>query len=63
VADKNLENGPLQPKGCTDILCCLLFIVFLGAFGAVFVFSLAKGKPQYLAVPYDENGNACGLDD
>ena len=28
--DEELENGPMENRSCTDILCCLLFICFLG---------------------------------
>ena len=26
-----LENGPLDNRSCTDVLCCLLFVAFLAA--------------------------------
>lgn len=26
--DDRLENGPIEDRGCTDILCCLMFIAF-----------------------------------
>ena len=29
--DKSLENGPVDKRECRDILCCLLFLVALGA--------------------------------
>jgi len=26
---KELENGPIYKRGCTDLICCLIFLAFL----------------------------------
>ena len=43
------------------MICCLIFIAFLGgmAFGAVH--GLAKGNPKLLALGWDNAGNGCGF--
>lgn len=33
--DEKLRNGPIADRSCTDIICCLLFFVFLLAMFAV----------------------------
>ena len=58
--DTSLENGPAQDRGCTDIICCIIFLLFLGGWIFIFGYGLAKGKPQALLTPFDESGNGCG---
>ena len=57
-----LENGPVENRGCTDIICCLLFLIFLIAWIVVFAYGLAKGDPSKLFIPYDEDRRGCGYD-
>ena len=33
--NKLLKNGPLENRGCTDILCCIIFLAFWGVMGYV----------------------------
>jgi hypothetical protein len=33
-------NGINQDRGCTDFLCLIVFLVFLGAMGALTVFCI-----------------------
>ena len=35
ISSIELKDGPLSNRRCTDILCCLLFTAFLGAFVAL----------------------------
>lgn len=44
-ADSSLSEGPFENRSCTDILCCLFFIAFLGGMGYVANIGLATGKP------------------
>lgn len=48
-----LKNGPLEERGCTDILCCLLFIIAMGVFAGIAIFGFTKGSPKNLGVPFD----------
>ncbi len=54
--DSNLANGPVENRGCTDILCCLLFIAGVAAFIGIAIDGFRKGQPSKLAVPYDSSG-------
>lgn len=54
--DPALAEGPFENRGCTDILCCLVFIGFLGGMG--FIYSLAMNEdPTKLVDLYDPDGN------
>lgn len=58
--DPGLENGPLNQRGCTDILCCILFIVFTALTIYITATAFSKGDPWRLAQPYDMDANPCG---
>lgn len=58
--DQNLENGPLANRGCTDIICCLIFLLFVGLCIYITATAFSKGNPWNLAQPYDLDGNPCG---
>jgi len=48
-------------RHCTDVLCCVIFVAFIGAMIAVAGYSLQKGNPLILLTPYDSSGNQCGM--
>jgi len=47
-------------RSCTDIPCCILFIVFLLAMLICSGFAISKGNPKRIMTPFDSVGNACG---
>ena len=55
-----LKNGPIQNRGCTDFLCCLLFIVFFAGFAGVHWYGIQNGDPYLLLTTWDYDGNGCG---
>ena len=57
INDPNLKSGPAENRGCTDILCCILFIAFLGAMGYIAMLGMANGKPTQLLDIYDPEGS------
>ena len=59
--EKSLENGPAQSRSITDLICCLLFIIFIGAYIAVFFWGVTKGNPGQLLTPFDEGSHGCGF--
>lgn len=59
--DQDLSNGPIDDRGCTDILFCLIFIGFIVGMVIVGILGFTKGNPNLLIYPYDENSRACGL--
>jgi len=54
------QTGPMENRKCTDILCCMIFLVFTALNGWISVYSFTKGDPYALAQPYDIDNNACG---
>ena len=55
-----LLNGPCQNRGCTDILCCILFTSFILAWLIVGFYGFANGDPIKLTYPFDIDNNQCG---
>jgi len=58
--DDELANGPMQKRHCTDILCCLLFVAFLGGLIAVAGYGISMGNPNLIGRGYDQDGKICG---
>ena len=58
-----LEGGPIKNRGCTDILCFLLFFAFLGGWGVVGYYGFKNGDPIKLIYPSDSTGSICGSGD
>jgi len=54
-------RGPMKNRGCTDIICCLIFFVFILAYMVVSVFAWLNGNPLLLLHPTDSTGRICGL--
>uniref|UniRef100_A0A3B5LW13 Choline transporter-like protein n=1 Tax=Xiphophorus couchianus TaxID=32473 RepID=A0A3B5LW13_9TELE len=50
----------LFSRGCTDILCCLLFILFLFGYFAVGILAWSQGDPRKVIYPTDSRGQFCG---
>lgn len=61
--DERLENGPIEERGCTDILCCIVFILYWIGLVIVGITALSEGSPRlkYVAALYDSDGYACGI--
>ncbi|XP_012944944.1 choline transporter-like protein 4 [Aplysia californica] len=56
-------KGPKQKRSCTDIICCLLFLIFIAGLVVVAYFAFLYGNPKLLIYPQDSNGNLCGQGD
>ncbi|KAK7480288.1 hypothetical protein BaRGS_00028456 [Batillaria attramentaria] len=53
-------KGPVEDRGCTDIICCILFVLcILGAVACSLV-GYVRGDPLRLVYPTDSAGNFCG---
>uniref|UniRef100_A0A1B6ECV3 Choline transporter-like protein n=1 Tax=Clastoptera arizonana TaxID=38151 RepID=A0A1B6ECV3_9HEMI len=55
-------NGPRKNRSCTDILCLLLFVVFLVAWGFIGMYAYKTGDITTLTVPVDSYRQRCGKD-
>jgi choline transporter-like protein 2/4/5 len=53
---------PLDKHGCTDIICSIIFIIFIFAFIGLSIFSYINGNPSDLILPRDSHGLKCGRD-
>ena len=59
---RDLNNGPTsdEKRGCTDILCCLVFLVFIVGCAIVTGWGFKYGNPNTLVYLSDSNGVLCG---
>lgn len=55
-----MANGPVPDRGCTDLLCCLIFMAFLVGMVGVSGYGYLKGDPYLLLTPWDADSNGCG---
>uniref|UniRef100_A0A7N6B755 Choline transporter-like protein n=1 Tax=Anabas testudineus TaxID=64144 RepID=A0A7N6B755_ANATE len=53
-------KGPIQNRGCTDIVCCIFFIVAILAYFAVGILAWSQGDPRKVIYPTDSRGQFCG---
>ncbi|XP_064180126.1 choline transporter-like protein 2 isoform X1 [Anguilla rostrata] len=53
-------KGPIYNRGCTDIICCILFIVAIVGYFAVGILAWSHGDPQKVIYPTDSKGQFCG---
>eukprot|EP00928_Gymnodinium_smaydae_P038764 TRINITY_DN26656_c0_g10_i1.p1 TRINITY_DN26656_c0_g10~~TRINITY_DN26656_c0_g10_i1.p1 ORF type:complete len:915 (+),score=199.31 TRINITY_DN26656_c0_g10_i1:204-2948(+) len=59
--DKDLSDGPLKNRSCTDILCMVLYVAHLIGFIVVVSMGFVGGDPARLMNPRDYAGNYCGV--
>ena len=57
------DKGIKWERQCTDVICCLIFLVFTVAILGVSFYSFGKGDPARIMTPFDSDGNACGMPD
>jgi len=55
-----VDGGIEWNRKCTDIICCILFIVFIFAMLGVSGYALTTGDPYNIITPFDSDGNKCG---
>ncbi|XP_065809797.1 choline transporter-like protein 2 isoform X2 [Labrus bergylta] len=53
-------KGPIYNRSCTDILCCILFILALFGYFAVGIVAWSQGDPRKVIYPTDSRGQFCG---
>jgi choline transporter-like protein 2/4/5 len=57
------DRGPNTNRGCTDILCLLLLVVFCATWLGVAGYAFSRGNPYQLLHPSNSNGEICGRGD
>lgn len=55
------EPGPVSNRHCTDVLCCIIFGLFLICFGCVVWLAAGVGDLRRIDHGRDHYGNLCGL--
>ncbi|XP_070182253.1 choline transporter-like protein 2, partial [Littorina saxatilis] len=56
-------KGPVEDRSCTDVICCILFLLCVLGAAVCSVFGYARGDPQRLVYPTDSAGRFCGKGD
>ncbi|XP_038413384.1 choline transporter-like protein 5 isoform X2 [Canis lupus familiaris] len=57
--DPNFK-GPVAKRSCTDVLCCIIFILFIIAYILLGLVAWIHGDPRRVAYPTDSKGHFCG---
>eukprot|EP00825_Cyclidium_porcatum_P019462 TRINITY_DN220_c0_g1_i3.p1 TRINITY_DN220_c0_g1~~TRINITY_DN220_c0_g1_i3.p1 ORF type:complete len:664 (-),score=98.29 TRINITY_DN220_c0_g1_i3:141-2132(-) len=60
---KKLENGPIENRSCTDILCCLLFLASIAVMVYLTIIAYTKGDVWRVLAAWDPDSRACGVGD
>ncbi|XP_056608537.1 choline transporter-like protein 2 isoform X2 [Triplophysa dalaica] len=53
-------KGPIHNRGCTDIICCIFFLVAIVGYLAVGIVAWSHGDPRKVIYPTDSMGQFCG---
>ncbi|CAN0390732.1 unnamed protein product [Rangifer tarandus platyrhynchus] len=54
-------RGPIRNRSCTDIICCMLFFVFILGYIAVGILAWVYGDPKQVLYPRNSTGAYCGI--
>ncbi|AWP21389.1 putative choline transporter-like protein 4 [Scophthalmus maximus] len=54
-------RGPIQKRGCTDIICCILFMAVILGYVAVGILAWLYGDPRHVLYPRNSTGWFCGI--
>lgn len=64
VKEEELKDGAiLENRSCTDILCVLIFGLFLVGWIVVIAVAFANGNPEYIIRPTNYRGEICGVNE
>ncbi|KAM9350010.1 choline transporter-like protein 5-A [Symphorus nematophorus] len=53
-------KGPVRRRSCTDVLCCLIFIIVILSYVALGIVAWLHGDPKKVLHPTDSYGQFCG---
>ncbi|XP_069054360.1 choline transporter-like protein 4 [Lepisosteus oculatus] len=54
-------NGPIRNRGCTDIICCVLFLAAIVGYMIVGILAWLYGDPRQVLYPRNSTGSFCGV--
>jgi hypothetical protein len=58
-----MANGCVKERGCTDIICLGIFVIFLIGMFSLTSYCFAEGDVSKYLAPVDHNNNICGYGD
>lgn len=57
----SFSGGPRESKKCTDLLCCFIFVCFVGGIVTAAFLQFPNSKIGIMLTPRDSDGNICGV--
>nr|XP_055076127.1 choline transporter-like protein 4 isoform X1 [Misgurnus anguillicaudatus] len=54
-------NGPIHNRSCTDIICCILFMLVIIGYMVVGILAWLYGDPRHVLYPRNSTGMFCGI--
>lgn len=51
----------MDNRGCTDVICCILFLAFFVLMLVLGFYGISRGDPLNILTPFDTDGNRCGM--
>ncbi|KAM7135388.1 choline transporter-like protein 4 isoform 2-T2 [Molossus nigricans] len=54
-------RGPIKNRSCTDVICCVLFLVFILGYIVLGIVAWMYGDPRQVLYPRNSTGAYCGL--
>uniref|UniRef100_A0A4X2M264 Choline transporter-like protein n=1 Tax=Vombatus ursinus TaxID=29139 RepID=A0A4X2M264_VOMUR len=54
-------RGPIKNRSCTDVICCVLFLVFIAGYIVVGLVAWLYGDPRQVLYPRNSTGAYCGI--
>ncbi|XP_041695864.1 choline transporter-like protein 5-B isoform X1 [Coregonus clupeaformis] len=53
-------RGPIHNRGCTDVVCCVIFVIVIIGYIALGTVAWIHGDPRKVVYPTDSHGQFCG---
>ncbi|XP_012720290.2 choline transporter-like protein 5-A [Fundulus heteroclitus] len=53
-------RGPVQNRSCTDVVCCIIFVIVILGYIALGTVAWIHGDPRKIVYPTDSQGQFCG---
>ncbi|XP_012890407.1 PREDICTED: choline transporter-like protein 4 [Dipodomys ordii] len=54
-------RGPIKNRSCTDVICCVLFFLFILGYIVVGIVAWVYGDPRQVLYPRNSTGAYCGM--
>jgi len=53
LIDLRVKKGPLNDRGCKDIIFIFLYAILWGLMGYIGYYAVQNGDPSYILSPFD----------